>query len=149
AARHGVGEAEVDALLREGVFVDLYPLVLRTVRVGDRSYSIKRLEPLYMGEEVRTSDDKKGDDSIGEYVRARALHAAGQEGGAQAILDDLADYNRYDCVSTRRLRDWLIGIARREGIVPAPPDAPDPASYAPSPLAVALTGEAERADAEG
>ena len=36
AARHGVREGEIDRLLREGVFVDLYPLVLRTVRVGSR-----------------------------------------------------------------------------------------------------------------
>ncbi|MEN0023982.1 MAG: TM0106 family RecB-like putative nuclease, partial [Microbacterium sp.] len=64
AARYGVREAEVDRLLREGVFVDLYPLVLRTVRVGSRSYSIKKLEPLYMGDDVRTSDVQKGDDSI-------------------------------------------------------------------------------------
>lgn len=149
AARHGVGEETVDALLREGVFVDLYPLVLRTVRIGDRSYSIKRLEPLYMGDQVRTSDVKKGDDSIGEYIRARALHAAGEEAQAQAILDDLADYNRYDCVSTRRLRNWLIDIARGAGVVPAPPDLPDPSSYEPSPLAIALAAEAEQAEAEG
>src|SRR5690606_30907752 len=70
AARHGTGEAAVDKLLRDGVFVDLYPLVLRTVRVGSRSYSIKKLEPLYMGEDVRTSDVQKGDDSIVQYVAA-------------------------------------------------------------------------------
>ena len=68
AARHGVREGEIDRLLREGVFVDLYPLVLRTVRVGSRSYSIKKLEPLYMGEDVRTSDVQKGDDSIVQYA---------------------------------------------------------------------------------
>src|SRR5690606_16991918 len=90
AARHGVGEADVDRLLREGVFVDLYPLVLRSVRVGSRSYSIKKLEPLYMGAEVRTSDVQKGDDSIVRYVEARQLRAAGQEAEAAGILADLA-----------------------------------------------------------
>lgn len=79
AARHGVREGEVDRLLREGVFVDLYPLVLRTVRVGSRSYSIKKLEPLYMGDDVRTSDVQKGDDSIVQYVAARELAAAGRK----------------------------------------------------------------------
>ena len=29
AARHGVGEAEVDQLLHDGVLVDLYPIVKR------------------------------------------------------------------------------------------------------------------------
>ncbi|UNK72607.1 bifunctional RecB family nuclease/DEAD/DEAH box helicase [Microbacterium sp. H1-D42] len=149
AARHGVGEADVDRLLREGVFVDLYPIVLRSVRIGSRSYSIKKLEPLYMGEEVRTSDVQKGDDSIVQYVQARGLIETGQQADGQRILDDLADYNRYDCVSTRRLRDWLIGLAKQEGVLPAPPDDPETAAYEPSPLSLALQAEALRAEHEG
>lgn len=145
AARHGVREEEVDRLLREGVFVDLYPLVLRTVRVGSRSYSIKKLEPLYMGEDVRTSDVQKGDDSIVQYVAARELMAAGGQPEADAVLADLADYNRYDCVSTRRLRNWLIDIARQHGVVPAPPDDADEVIYQPSPRSVALLADAQRA----
>ncbi|MFF3025767.1 TM0106 family RecB-like putative nuclease [Microbacterium sp. NPDC057944] len=143
AARHGVREGEVDRLLREGVFVDLYPLVLRTVRVGSRSYSIKKLEPLYMGADVRTSDVQKGDDSIVQYVVARELAAAGEQAEADAVFADLADYNRYDCVSTRRLRNWLIDIAREKGVHPAPPDQADEAMYEPSPRSVALLGDAE------
>ncbi|GAA1534395.1 uncharacterized protein HD600_001770 [Microbacterium ginsengiterrae] len=149
AARHGIREGEVDQLLREGVFVDLYPLVLRTVRVGSRSYSIKKLEPLYMGDEVRTSDVQKGDDSIVQYVAARQLAAAGETGEAEAVLADLADYNRYDCVSTRRLRNWLIDIARQKGVHPAPPDVPDELIYEPSPRSVALLADAERDVAAG
>lgn len=145
AARHGVREGEVDRLLREGVFVDLYPLVLRTVRVGSRSYSIKKLEPLYMGDDVRTSDVQKGDDSIVQYVAARELAAAGEQVEADAVLADLADYNRYDCVSTRRLRNWLIDIARQKGVTPAPPDDADEVIYEPSPRSVALLADAERA----
>ncbi|WP_102194148.1 TM0106 family RecB-like putative nuclease [Microbacterium aurantiacum] len=145
AARHGVREGEVDRLLREGVFVDLYPLVLRTVRVGSRSYSIKKLEPLYMGEDVRTSDVQKGDDSIVQYVAAKELAAAGERVEADAVLADLADYNRYDCVSTRRLRNWLIEIAKREGVHPAPPDEADEVIYEPSPRSVALLADAGRA----
>lgn len=144
AARHGVREGEVDRLLREGVFVDLYPLVLRTVRVGTRSYSIKKLEPLYMGEDVRTSDVQKGDDSIVQYVAARELAAAGERAEADAVLADLADYNRYDCVSTRRLRNWLIDIAREKGVTPAPPDEIDEVIYEPSPRSVALLADGER-----
>ncbi|WEK62174.1 MAG: TM0106 family RecB-like putative nuclease [Candidatus Microbacterium colombiense] len=150
AARHGVREGDVDRLLREGVFVDLYPLVLRTVRVGSRSYSIKKLEPLYMGADVRTSDVQKGDDSIVQYVAAREFASAGEQSEADAVLADLADYNRYDCVSTRRLRNWLIEIARGEGVSPAPPDATDDVVYEPSPRSVALLADAERAvDAGG
>ncbi|MGL3151536.1 TM0106 family RecB-like putative nuclease [Microbacterium sp. A82] len=144
AARHGTGEAAVDKLLRDGVFVDLYPLVLRTVRVGSRSYSIKKLEPLYMGEDVRTSDVQKGDDSIVQYVAARELSAAGEAAQAQAVFNDLADYNRYDCVSTRRLRNWLIEIAKQKGVNPAPPDIPEELVYEPSHRSVALLADAAR-----
>ncbi|WP_295010452.1 bifunctional RecB family nuclease/DEAD/DEAH box helicase [uncultured Microbacterium sp.] len=147
AERYGVGEAEVDRLLRDGVFVDLYPLVLRTVRVGSRSYSIKKLEPLYMGAEIRTSEVQKGDESIVQYVQARELASAGRTAEAKEILDDLADYNRYDCVSTRRLRNWLISLAREAGVLPAPPDEPEARAYEPAPLSLALQAEARRAQA--
>lgn len=139
AARHATREADVDRLLRDGVFVDLYPIVRRALRVGSRSYSIKKLEPLYMGDDVRTSDVQKGDDSIVRYVEARALSDAGDEAGARGILDDLADYNRYDCVSTRRLRDWLVDRAREAGLRPSPEPEPDERSYEPSPRALALS----------
>ncbi|MBM7505999.1 TM0106 family RecB-like putative nuclease [Agromyces aurantiacus] len=150
AARHGVGEAEVDQLLADGVLVDLYPIVKRAVRVGSRSYSIKKLEPLYMGAELREADVKSGGDSILEYVRARELQATGGVDpatglsgpeAAQVVLDDLAEYNRYDCVSTLRLRDWLLGLARERGIAPVPAlllAEPTGKHYAASPLAVEL-----------
>ncbi len=142
AARHGVGEREIDQLLREGVFVDLYPVVKRGVRVGSRSYSIKKLEPLYMGDELREAEVKSGGDSILEYVRARELLANGDADAAQIVLDDLADYNRYDCVSTLRLRDWLLERAREEGVTPAPmPDATE-ATVEASPLAAELLARA-------
>lgn len=151
AARYGVREAEVDRLLREGVFVDLYPIVRRALRVGSRSYSIKKLEPLYMGDEVRTSDVQRGDDSIVRYVEARALADDGDTAGAEAILADLADYNRYDCVSTRRLRDWLVDRAREAGLVPARGLEPDEVAYAESDRAAALlrwAADAPEAEAE-
>lgn len=153
AARHGVGEAAVDQLLADGVLVDLYPIVKRAVRVGSRSYSIKKLEPLYMGTELREAEVKSGGDSILEYVRARELLATGEldpatglagAAAAQHVLDDLADYNRYDCVSTLRLRDWLLAIARAHGVEPVPESLLVEAAkaagkvYEASPLAVEL-----------
>lgn len=138
AARYGVREAEVDRLLRDGVFVDLYPVVRRALRVGSRSYSIKKLEPLYMGAEVRTSDVQRGDDSIVRYVEARALAQDGDPDAARVILDDIADYNRYDCVSTRRLRDWLVDRAREAGRLPAANPEPSETGYEPSPQATTL-----------
>ncbi len=138
AARYGVRESDVDRLLRDGVFVDLYPIVRRALRVGSRSYSIKKLEPLYMGAEVRTSDVQKGDDSIVQYVQARALQDDGARAAARQIFDDLADYNRYDCVSTRRLRNWLVDRARDAGLRPATEPEPGETAYEPSVRSVTL-----------
>ncbi|MGV9768501.1 TM0106 family RecB-like putative nuclease [Microbacterium sp. NPDC003461] len=149
AARHGVREGDVDRMLRDELFVDLYPIVRRAVRVGSRSYSIKKLEPLYMGDEVRTQDVQQGGDSILRYVEARELLAAGRADEARAILDDLAAYNAYDCVSTRRLRDWLVDRARETGVRPAPPDHNEAITYEPSPLAEALRLRADAAEPDG
>ncbi|WP_104200766.1 bifunctional RecB family nuclease/DEAD/DEAH box helicase [Cryobacterium sp. Y29] len=139
AARHGVGEDQVDSLLRENVLVDLYPLVRKSMRVGSRSYSIKKLEPLYMGSELRGGEVTNAADSITEYAGARDLHAHGDTAEAQRMLESIADYNRYDCVSTLRLRDWLLALARRAGIrsVGTQPEA-DTDTLEPSPVRDAL-----------
>jgi uncharacterized protein len=102
-------EDELDTLLRDGVFVDLYATVRGTVRVSQPSYSIKKLEPLYMGCELRESSVQAGDQSIAEYHEYRELRDTGQDDAAQERLNALEDYNRYDCLSTLRLRDWLLG----------------------------------------
>ncbi|MGC5221306.1 TM0106 family RecB-like putative nuclease [Micromonospora sp. DT81.3] len=143
AARYGTCEAEVDTLLRDGVFVDLYPIVRRALRVGSPSYSIKKLEPLYMGQDVRTSDVQKGDESIVQFVEASELRANGDAERAQRIFDDIAEYNRDDCVSTLRLRDWLQALAAQFHVRAIDDSEPEGRAYQPSPRSVAL---AERAD---
>ena len=54
AGRHGVGEDDVDDLLRSGTLVDLYPIVRKSIRVGSESIGLKALEPLYMGAQLRS-----------------------------------------------------------------------------------------------
>jgi uncharacterized protein len=144
AARHGTGEEEVDQLLRDGVLVDLYPVVRAAVRVGSRSYSIKKLEPLYMGDEHRESDVKDGAASIEAYAHARELAASPDpvdRAKGDAELAEIGDYNRYDCVSTLRLRDYLLSLARERGVEPGQPLplAGEPAAPEPSPLHAELT----------
>ncbi len=77
AGRYGVGEHDVDELLRNGVLVDLYPLVRKSIRVGTESYSIKYLEPLYMGNELRSGEVTTATDSITQYARFCALRDEG------------------------------------------------------------------------
>ncbi|PZR52924.1 DNA helicase [Xylanimonas oleitrophica] len=143
AARHGVGEDEVDQILREHVLVDLYPVVRRGLRVGSRSYSIKKLEPLYMGDDLRSGDVQTAGASIEEYARARQAVLRGDTERGQRLLDAIADYNEYDCRSTLALRDWLLGLAAEHGIAPEgdAETAPGP-DVEPSPLARALLARA-------
>ena len=108
AGKYGLFEAELDDLLRRQVFVDLYAVVRRAVVVSQPSYSIKKLEPLYMRHELRVGDVQKGDVSIAEYHLFRQDREAGDEEAAATRLKELEDYNAYDCLSTQRLRDWLI-----------------------------------------
>ncbi|MBS1673257.1 MAG: AAA family ATPase, partial [Actinobacteria bacterium] len=83
-----------------------------------------------------------------QYVQARGLADSGRTAEAEQILADLADYNRYDCVSTRRLRNWLVGLARSTGVLPAPPDEPETRAYEEAPLSLLLQAEGRRAQAE-
>ncbi len=119
-ARYGTGEAILDELLREHVFVDLYPIVKRSIRISENSYSLKKLEPLYMGDELRESSVTTGADSVTAYVDYTLLRDAGRADEADAQLAEIADYNRYDCLSTLRLRDWLLARADESGVARRP-----------------------------
>ncbi|MGE2723151.1 TM0106 family RecB-like putative nuclease [Mycolicibacterium pulveris] len=116
AGRYGVGEDDVDELLRNGVLVDLYPLVRKSIRVGTENYSIKSLEPLYMGRELRSGEVTTAADSITQYARYCVLRDEGRADEAAAVLKEIKDYNLYDCRSTRRLRDWLMARAIEAGV---------------------------------
>lgn len=124
AGDFGVGEEEVDDLLRENVLVDLYPVVLNSLRVGTTNYGLKYLEPLYMGDELRTGDVTKAADSIIMYDKYCKLSAEGDTEEAAKVLADIKDYNHYDCRSTRKLRDWLLERAQEHAITYREPPAP-------------------------
>jgi len=120
-SRHATREAEVDTLLRAGVFVDLYRVVRHGIRVSAESYSIKKLEPLYGL--TRTIPLKDAGSSV---VRFEAW----LDGDPRdpAILSDIALYNQDDCLSNWRLRAWLEGRRaelERELGRPIPRPAPE------------------------
>jgi len=155
AARHGVGEDAVDDLLRAGVLVDLYPIVRKALVVGSHSYSIKKLEPLYMGEDLRLSDVTNAADSITAYVEAIEELRTGDAATGQRMLDQVADYNAYDCRSTLRLRDWLLSLrdeVRADADRAAASEQADllppiPVEREPNPVFVALTAHLDGVDA--
>jgi len=98
---HGIGEAFLDRLLREWRFVDLYAVVRGGLIASEPDYSLKSMEAFYGVE--REGEVKTAGGSVVAYEKWR-------ETGEQAILDEIEDYNRIDCESTERLRDWLVSI---------------------------------------
>jgi predicted RecB family nuclease len=97
--RYGSREKDLDALLRARVFVNLYPVVRQSMRISQPSYSIKKIEPFYGFERITRT--QRGDDSI-------LMFESWLVSRDDAILADIEAYNRDDCISTLRLRDWLL-----------------------------------------
>ncbi|WP_045731996.1 TM0106 family RecB-like putative nuclease [Pseudarthrobacter chlorophenolicus] len=118
---HQAGEDTVDDWLRKGLLVDLYATVKHSLRISEASYSIKKLEPLYMGDNLRSGDVKDAGASVVAYAAFCAARDAGHQAEADAVLASISDYNQYDCLSTLRLRDWLLDIQPQAeaGEVPA------------------------------
>jgi uncharacterized protein len=120
AMKYATREAELDQLLRDKRFVDLYAVVRQGVRASTESYSLKDLEKIYWGK--RVGEVTNAGDSIVEYERWREL-------GDQTILDAIERYNEDDCVSTAKLRYWLEGLRPADapfGLAPPESDEPKP-----------------------
>ena len=100
---------ELDRLLRERRFVDLFAVVRGGLFASEPNYSLKSLEAFY--DLVRAGEVTTAGGSVVAYKRWRETHE-------QRILDEIKDYNRIDCISTEALRDWLVGI-RPAGAWPA------------------------------
>src|SRR2546421_1270324 len=104
AMMHGTREAEVDDLLRQGRLVDLYQVVREALRVSEPSYSLKDLEVFYM--RPREGAVTTANASVVAYERWRKL-------ADPRLLEEIARYNEADCISTLKLRDWLIKLRPR------------------------------------
>jgi len=152
ASRYGTREEELDRLLRGEVLVDLYRVVRQGLRASVESYSIKKLEPLYGFErevELRAASSalanfeawlqlgpRNGDGHAGEPdAAAGEADVMAGEADAEVLLAEIEGYNRDDCISTLRLRDWLEArradleaLLQREGLLEgelARPAAPE------------------------
>lgn len=104
--RYATREDEVDRILHGELFIDLYAVVRQGIRASVERYSIKDLEALYgFARNVALADAR----------RALTLVQAGLElndrGGITSdVMSTVAGYNREDCASAQRLRDWLEHI---------------------------------------
>jgi len=101
ACRYGASEEQLDILLRQRKFVDLYQVVRESIRTSEPGYSIKNLETFYM--DKRDNAVATAMDSIIVYNQWRVTEDPN-------LLQEIADYNEVDCISTLRLRDWLLKL---------------------------------------
>ena len=114
SSRHDTRKDEVDTLLRNKVFVDLYQIVRHGLRIGEDSYSIKKVEHLYRPK--RATGVATAVDSIVQY--AKWIESGESRGwNNSTILKDIRDYNEDDCRSTAELLRWLRMVALENNLV--------------------------------
>jgi uncharacterized protein len=113
STRHDTRQDEVDELLRREVFVDLYQIVRHGLRIGEDSYSIKKVEHLYRP--GRETEVATAVDSIVQYARWIECGQV-RDWNESAILKGIRDYNEDDCKSTAELVEWLRRLAADNNI---------------------------------
>ncbi|MFN8658896.1 MAG: TM0106 family RecB-like putative nuclease [Candidatus Obscuribacterales bacterium] len=111
--RHASREQEVDDLLRNEVFVNLFAVVRQGMQVGTPSYSIKKIEQLYRPK--RDTDVANAVDSIIFYQKWLE-EPDGTDVETSLTLQQIQDYNRDDCDSTAQLADWLRNAQKQNNI---------------------------------
>lgn len=101
--RHATCEEEMDRMLRADRFVDLYAVVKHSLRASVERYSIKDLEPFFSftrAVELATARTHL-------RVVERALEMNAPDAITSEDREAVEGYNRDDCVSALRLREWL------------------------------------------
>ena len=102
---HKVHGVDFDHYLNLNKFVDLFRVVKQAIYVSQKSYSIKDIEKYY--DFKRTGDILKGDISEEFYIQW-------MQNNDQQLLDKIEEYNKQDCISTFRLRKWLLRIKPKQ-----------------------------------
>lgn len=139
AAQYATREQEIDELLRDEVLVDLLAVVRQGMQVGEESYSLKKLERHhgFVREERRV---REGGGSIVVYEQWLELQEP-------ELLEAIRAYNCEDCISTLRLRDWILEHMRPEAeaefgvdfadfVEPEPEERRGPPEWMPDVLAL-------------
>ncbi|MEZ9369657.1 TM0106 family RecB-like putative nuclease [Shewanella sp. 10N.286.51.B2] len=116
--RYGVCESELDQLLRNEVFVDLYKVVKGAIVLGEPKYSIKNVELIYRPQ-GRQTVVKNGAASVVVYEEWKEKYACSKEGynwQTSKILEEIRAYNIDDCDSTMELAELLWGLQKKHNI---------------------------------
>lgn len=148
--RHATREAEVDALFRGGVLVDLYAVTRQGMIIGTPSYSLKDVEHLVAP--PRATGVGTAADSTVAYQQWIDL-AEARDWRASPILDSIRRYNKDDCENTRLLHTWLLERQRESGLsyIPEPAETVGPEAARKEPteaqrLAADLLSAVERGE---
>jgi predicted RecB family nuclease len=101
--RYATREGALDRMLRAGRFVDLYGVVRQGLRAGIERYSIKNLEVFYgFARAVPLEDANRALRVMEQALELKCPHTV-----PPSVLANVLGYNKDDCLSTLRLRDWL------------------------------------------
>jgi predicted RecB family nuclease len=115
AQRHSVFEFEVDALVREGVFVDLYSIVRKAFKFSTTSMSIKYIEKVYW-DGKRDEGVTNAVGSVIQFEKALIQRQQGNLAAFDAALAEIKSYNEDDVDSTRQLDHWIRAQALKLGV---------------------------------
>jgi predicted RecB family nuclease len=107
AERFGSYRAEVEHLIANAVFIDLYKVVKAAMLISQESYSIKKLERYYSF--GRSSDVKEAMGSMEYYDQYLELLTDDYEEAVKLKRQVIA-YNQDDCASTLALYSWLKSL---------------------------------------
>ena len=93
---------EVDSILRSDLLVDLYPIVKGTLVLGADSYSLKKVEKLYLEEQRH--------ESVTTAMGSVESFEAWLVNQDPTLLEEIERYNEMDVRSTAQLRDFLLTL---------------------------------------
>jgi uncharacterized protein len=106
SGRYATRETELDTILRAELFVDLHTIVKHALKASVESYSIKELEQFYGFAREQDMRDATASRRAIEWAIDSKEDIRNAADFAPHIVA-VERYNREDCVSTQRLRNWL------------------------------------------
>jgi len=121
-------EAEVDEMLRAGLFVDLHRALRGGVRASVESYSLKEMEP-FIGFK-RSVQLPEANSAL--FGLGACLELGRPDEIEPRHKRTVEAYNRDDCFSTLRLRDWLEAVRAEMVAGGVEIDRPQPGEADPS-----------------
>ena len=104
---------EVDYLLQSKKLVDLYRVINDSILLSTSDYKLKTIEKFYNFS--HDSEVASGEDSLVAFEHYI-------DSGAEEIIKNIIAYNKLDCESTEKLRDWILNIKPKnfEPFIPPP-----------------------------